>query len=351
MKLKNIYVLCPAGLKSGGADALHQLVYYLNRQNVCAKIVYTKGPYTNNDFSIPERYKTYVEDFLLEQDIVDSPENAVVITESFTKMRNQFENVKIYIWWLGINDNLTYGFLKKSIFLATLPVRMLTRWSCYKNRTFAIVKSVLNKEIYSFSKELSRVTHLCASYNAYNYVSNRSRNMVLLCIEPISKKFLDVYEHEKNHIVFLEKKDVVLYNPARNYTSIINKLSDYSADLKFEPLQGLNQQQLIEKYKTAKLYVDFGSFPGAERIPKEAVLFGCAIITGKRGASGYHGDVPIPEEYKFGDPENQIEEIAEKIRLVLKNYQQIYSDFDEYRNTVLNLEENFIKSLKEIFLQ
>ena len=142
-----------------------------------------------------------------------------------------------------------------------------------------------------------------------------------------------------------------MYNPVRNYNHILDKISSVAPELKFEPLRGLTQQQLVEKYKTSKLYVDFGAFPGAERIPKEAVLFGCAIITGKHGASGFHGDVPIPEEYKFGNPEKQIKEIAEKIRFVLINYERIYSDFDEYRNTVLDLEENFIKSLKEIFLK
>ena len=72
---------------------------------------------------------------------------------------------------------------------------------------------------------------------------------------------------------------------------------------------------------------------------QEAVLFGCAIITGKRGASGFHGDVPIPDEYKFGDPVSQIDEIVAKIRYVLDNYENVYSDFDEYRETVLNLED------------
>ena len=130
----------------------------------------------------------------------------------------------------------------------------------------------------------------------------------------------------------------------------MDKVSKVAPELKFEALRGLTQEQLIEIYETSKLYIDFGAFPGAERISKEAVLFGCAVITGKRGASGFHGDVPIPEEYKFGKPKKQINEIVEKIRHVLKNYEKVNSDFDEYRNTVLNLEENFIRSLKQIFL-
>ena len=213
----------------------------------------------------------------------------------------------------------------------------------------SMVRYVLNTESYPFNKESLTIAHLCASYHAFEYVSQRSHNKVFLCIEPISKLFLEKYLKEKNSS-WTSRNNVILYNPKRNYTNLVKKISQFDPELKFEPLQGLTQQQLIDKYKSSKLYVDFGGFPGAERIPKEAVLYGCAIITGKRGASGFHGDVPIPEEYKFENPENQIEEIVEKIRFVLKNYESVYSDFDEYRKTVLNLEDNFIRSLKEIFL-
>ena len=118
-----------------------------------------------------------------------------------------------------------------------------------------------------------------------------------------------------------------------------------------KPLTGLTQDEIVSKYMTSKLYVDFGAFPGAERIPKEAVLYGCAVITGKRGASSFHGDVPIPDEYKFGKPNKQIHEKNKKIRFVLQNYEKVYSDFDEYRETILNLEKKKKKSLGNIFLK
>ena len=36
-----IYVLCPADVKTGGTELLHQLVKTLNDEKVSAKIVYT----------------------------------------------------------------------------------------------------------------------------------------------------------------------------------------------------------------------------------------------------------------------------------------------------------------------
>ncbi len=344
-----IYILSPANIQSGGVDALHQLTYYLNCLNKKAILVYKAQGNERKHIGVLDRYKPYINHFIFEDDIVDSPENIVVVTESYTKDRFRYKKARVFIWWLGINKSLTWTLWKKVFFLGTLPLRILNNWSYYKKRTFAIVKFVLNKECYSFKNELPNVLHMCASYYAFDYVSKRSCNEVYLCIEPISKLFLDVFSREKKIISKESRKNVILYNSARNYNSIIKKLAALDADLIFEPLQGLNQQQLIEKYRTSKLYIDFGAFPGAERIPKEAVLFGCAIITGKRGASGFYGDVPIPDEYKFGNPKEQIGEIVVKIRHILDNYENIYPDFDEYRQTVLNLEENFKKSLCAIF--
>ena len=346
-----VYVVCPANSFSGGADALHQMVYYLNQMNVCAKIVYKVDDFNKDSVSIPDRYRVYVNDYLLESDIVDSLKNIIVVSESYTKERLKYKNAKVLIWWLGINENLTYNFWKKVFFLLTIPLRMLKNHNYYKNRTSSVIKTILNREIYPFKNELPGITHLCASYYAFDYVSRKSRNKVFLCIEPISKLFLNGYLKGKGDIPLEFRKDVILFNPARNYNKIIKKISDRAPELKFEPLRGFNQQQLIEKYASSKLYIDFGAFPGAERIPKEAVLYGCAIITGKRGASGFYGDVPIPNEYKFDDPEMQIDQIVKRIQYVLSDYKSVYHDFDEYRETVLNLEKKFIKSLTEVFIK
>lgn len=344
-----VYVLCPANSVTGGPDALHQMVFYLNKIGVAAKIVYVSDSSQEN-VSIPAPYQIYVDSFLRETDVVDSPENSIVVPEVLASRIKKIKKAKCYLWWLSINNSLKYRTSRKVVYFLTLPLRIVKNWKYYKGNTLKIVRFILNRNNYSFQNESSNITHLCASFYAYDYVSQRSKNQIVKCIEPISKLFLKIYSQEEKNISVQNRKDVILYNPVRKYNHILDKISKVAPELKFEPLRGLTQEQLIEKYKTSKLYIDFGAFPGAERIPKEAVLFGCAVITGKRGASGFHGDVPIPEEYKFGNPDSQIDEIVAKIRYVLDNYEKVYSDFDEYRNTVLNLEENFIRSLKEIFL-
>ncbi len=342
-----VYVLCPANIETGGPDALHQMVFYLKEIGVNAKIAYIAD--NKKNVSIPDRYKCYVDEFILKDEIDDDSNRFVIIPEHCVSEIRRFTKSNVFIWWLSVDNNIALPFYKRLFYVLKMPLLYLKHRNLFKNRVFTVVKSVLSAKTYQFEKESSNITHLCASYYALDYVSRRSHNSVLKCIEPISRQFLDIYTSEKKDISKENRNNVILYNPVRKYDDILKKIVAQAPELRFEPLQGLNLQQLIEKYKTSKLYIDFGAFPGAERIPKEAVLFGCAIITGKRGASGYHGDVPIPDDYKFDNPVFQIDEIVKKIRFVLDNYEKVYSDFDEYRETVLNLEENFIKSLKGIF--
>ncbi len=346
MRLKTIYVYCPNDIVTGGTDALHQIVYYLNSAGFNAKMVYFAFS-NKHQYTIPEAYTNYISSFILNEDVSDDPNSAIILPESAVHWQKKFRKAKVFIWWLSVDNNTNRSsFFWKLFFFATLPARVVVNWDYYKKRFGEAVVKTLQARTYSFKKELNNVEHICASHYAYDFVSKRSSKKVSLCIEPISKYFLEKYNESKPSLESQERNNAILYNP-RKSGSFVQQLAAFAPDLTFEPLAGLTQNQLIEKYKHAKLYVDFGPFPGAERIPKEAVLFGCSIITGRRGASNFYGDVPIPDEYKFADYQNQKEQIVQKIREILADYNEQNNNFDAYRNTVLNLEENFIKSLKE----
>ena len=64
-------------------------------------------------------------------------------------------------------------------------------------------------------------------------------------------------------------------------------------EINFIPLKGYNQKELISLIQGKHGLHWIWFFPGAERLPKEAVINGCLIITGRNGASNSHGDVHI----------------------------------------------------------
>lgn len=344
MKYNHVYVITPCFV-TGGPDALHQLVFYLKRLNIKADIVYVGE---DNKFKIPIPYQIYIKSFLTLNDIVDDEKNVIITPETHIYYMDMFSKIQKMIWWLSVDNNLKHRtFLNKLFFVSCMPFVLVKNRKLIKGHVFRYIKNRLSLKPYRFYRENSKIIHLCASYYAYDYVSLRSSNKIYKCIEPISKIFLEKY-YSLNNIKKLVRQDIVLYNPAKS-KKYVTKLIKKFPNIKFEALQGLTQEQLINKYLTSKVYIDFGSFPGAERMPKEAVLFGCAIITGKHGASNYYGDVSIPNEFKLNEKDIKISEVGKKIEESLKNYDNLYSRFDEYRNVVLSLEDSFMISLNKIF--
>ena len=118
----------------------------------------------------------------------------------------------------------------------------------------------------------------------------------------------------------------------------MHRLMDECLYIKFKPITGMTREQVIDTMRHAKLYVDFGEFPGRERMPREAALCGCCLITSKIGASAYAGD--FAHTYKFESKDSHIWAIAHKIRYVLANYSECRKDFDEFRNLLRSDRDN-----------
>lgn len=341
-----IYVFCPYGLITGGPDALHQLVYYLNKNNINASIVYCD--IKKKKLGIPDAYKVYIKDYLVCNDIVDSEENTLVYPETLSFYGKNYHKAKKVVWWLSVDNNTdnTNFFSKICILLKKIfSKKFFTSLIKKPNKIRYLINFFKNKKINFKDDKID--WHLCASYYAFNYVSSRTKKCSLL-IEPISLYFLS--NIPENFGEDLNREEIILYNPRKNFKftkKIINQKS--LKNVKFIPLTGYNQSQLCLLYQKSKLYIDFGEFPGAERIPKEAVINGCNILTGKNGASGFYNDVPILDSYKIESNSSNIKHICDTILNMVENYARIFHDFDIYRDTVKNLEKNFEIGILDFF--
>lgn len=98
----------------------------------------------------------------------------------------------------------------------------------------------------------------------------------------------------------------------------------------------------------AKVYIDFGSHPGKDRIPREAALSGCVVITGKRGAAANDIDINIPAEFKF-DIESTCGDIIKKIRDVFENFEENYRKQKNYRARILDDKPRFAREVAAAF--
>ena len=125
-----------------------------------------------------------------------------------------------------------------------------------------------------------------------------------------------------------ERSDVVLFNPAKA-TPFMQKIIDACPDVTFKPIQGMTRAEVIDTMRHSKLYVDFGEFPGRERMPREAVLCGCCLITSRLGSAAYYED--FSHSYKYESKDSHIWAIVNQIRYVLSHYEECRHDFDMFR--------------------
>lgn len=260
--------------------------------------------------------------------IEDVAGNFVIAPENAPWCLNGFRKAKKCIWWLSV----AYNHVNKG----TMKERLVH----LKRKT--LKQNVDNYRNVDFN--LRNCWHLCGSKYAYLEVRNRfPKSVVEYMVEPISLDFLLM----DNSNVSQERESIVLYNPAKPS----KRMSELLVRGKFNyvPLEGLAPIGLAEMYKKSKLYVDFGEFGGPERMPKEAVYFGCNILVAKHNAASNDFDVAIPEKYKVGDGED-IERVERRIADMLDNYEKQKSDFLPFKTKVENLEKVFCDYIQKVFV-
>ncbi|MFN4149614.1 MAG: hypothetical protein ACK4IX_01625, partial [Candidatus Sericytochromatia bacterium] len=142
------------------------------------------------------------------------------------------------------------------------------------------------------------------------------------------------------------RNNVVLYNPIKGieYTK---RLMASSPEIDFVSIENMDRNKISELMHKSKVYIDFGFHPGQDRLPREAVASGCAILTNKKGSAFFFEDVPLTDEYKFQD--FNIEQIKSKIVDIFDNFNLHYNRFERYRMMINNHEKALDSQIKYCF--
>lgn len=320
------YIFAPANYGSGGPEALHQLAYYMRKLGMEAFVVYYE--YSGFVDAKPiERYLQYETMTAKYEDIEDEPGNYVIAPENAPWCLNGIKKAQKCIWWLSLG----FSQVKKG---------------SVGERLMLLKHETLGQSVKSYrgvAYDLRKCWHFCGSKYAYLEVRNMfPQSKVEYLVEPISLDFLRM----GNSNLSQEREDMVLYNPAKpskRMTQLLNR-----GKFNYVLLKGFTPVGLAEMYNKAKLYVDFGDFGGPERMPKEAVYFGCNILVTNHNAASNDFDVAIPEKYKVAEDET-IEQVEGRLADMLEHYVEQYTDFFPFKTKVEKLEENFYKQIQNVF--
>ena len=295
---------CPAKLATGGTEGIHNLVHYLNKAGADAKILYEGTDLQNPQ---PTEYAKYECEYVTEYPKGFS--GLVIFPEVWGNRvaESKYQHCMTAINWQGVDVYNWHTPISKR------------GWFMYNKSTI----------------------HIAASEYAMDYLEKLGLRPIKIsdCLnDAYFQDFTEEYERE----------NIVLYNPTsvkltKFQIAVMEKCKPYG--VKFQPLKGYTQSELIDLFRHRKLYIDFGVFSGRERLPREAVMCGCTILTSNKGTAGYYKDNSILEKYKCDNEDYAVQMIL----YLLEHYEQCRHDFDEYRRLLKADKLAYPDEVKELY--
>lgn len=256
--MKTIYILCLAGVRTGGPEALHQLSDALLEQGFPARMVY----YTWEEVAALERASpgagysfgfrgNEVTDYDRYQkrpvSAVPNDDNSVIVLpEPLCHLAPLFNRSTVLIWWLSVDNG--FGALSKV------------------NLNHLHAENVWHAAQSQYAERFLEALNLPFGGMLSDYTADLSK---LVAPQP--------WFERKKIIVFNENPHKV----TASFDAFSDKIREIDPDILVVKAQG-TRDQMASLFASAQVYVDLGSMPGKDRMPREALSMGCFVVLGPR---------------------------------------------------------------------
>jgi len=267
-----------------------------------------------------DRYSDYDVAFV---DSLPTSFDRVLIPEVYPYLAGYFGFSKnIILWWLSADN------------FFVMRQRIHDRPDVAKNFDF-----------FPTFDDLSNCTNIFQSRYAKNVVSTKMqlKDDDVLFTSPLNYRFRDqTFEAAR-----ASRNNDVLFNPAKN-SHIYLHLNPLLPEINFVPVQSMATAEVLERLRAAKIYLDLGTHPGRDRLPREAATQGCCVITSNTGAAAVYEDYPFSEHYKLDidDIQSLPDRLNEVYRKICGQHSAAYADFGEYRHFISGESERFDSALQ-----
>ena len=320
-----IYIICPGNYNSGGPELCHQLCSQLIQFGVDARMVYIEKQNFNGGDPVHDFYKKYHLPYTFE--VENAEQNVLIVPEYFSEYLYISEKIQRVLWWMSVDNYIKV--ITQSI--NAIRLNPLSR--------------PMPKFFY-FGKGDDDLIHFVQSEYARQFVklNGIADDKIYSVGDYLNQTFL----RRAAQVDLSYKENIVAYNPKKGF-EITKQLIKLAPDIDWRPIQNMTPEQVQELLSRAKIYIDFGKHPGKDRIPREAAISGCVVITGKQGAAANNIDINIPNEFKFDEKSTTPIEIVNKIRYVFENFPDAYKKQENYRARLLNEQKQFTKQVFNAF--
>jgi hypothetical protein len=296
------YIICPY-FETGGPEAMHQLCHELNSLGKEAYIVYINRPKdTEKQILYTESYSnikntTSIED--IKDNILIFPE---IYTSEWLRTHIKIQNIRMAVWWLSLNNAVSFDSLPGNVKDTTIIHLFQSHY----------VKDAILKNLNESTSQ--------TWFDLHDYTRELFTNAYIT--NAFDNKF--------------ERGNMIAYNPTKDFISS-NLIQKW--DLRSLPLVDLSPTIMLYKLHECKIYVDLGAHPGKDRIPREAAMSGCVVITNLLGAAVNDVDIPITEKVDGPDDLNTL------IKSIFEDYNTYYEKQKSYRDWISNEKERFIEQI------
>lgn len=304
------FIVCPAYIATGGTELLHQFSKCLTDNNIENYMIYRNSNGVN--CPTPPTFSKY--DVKYVSSYVDARDSVLVLPETQIHCVDWCQKGIAMIWWLSVDNYL----------------------SSYNNQI-----RVNNVDIFKL-KERDNAVHFVQSHYAKFFVENK--------LGIVNSYFLmdyindEIVEFAKENVNYKDRQNICIYNPKKGYEKMKPVIDACRKDITWVPLIGLKPSEISKLMSISKLYVDFGHHPGKDRIPREAAICGCCVLTNKKGSAAFKEDVNIPERYKVNNVDD-IDDVLNKVYDLVDNYEERKFEYSNYRESIASEKNEFITDL------
>lgn len=318
---KNIYIICPPKIATGGPEALHQLGFILNQLGFNAHMLYSKWKVN----PVHPFYKRYKVPFVTK--IIDNHETILIIPESMTNLIAKYPLSEKKIWWLSLDF-----------------YEVLMNYRGRKKNIINVIFSSKKYKEYNFESNPT-VTHWYQSHRTKLFLETKKiDNPIAYLCDYVTELFLE----DLPDLMDIKKENIITYNPKKGLEvieSFKNELPQYT----WIPLKGMTREEMRDLLRKTKLHVDFGYFPGRDKIPREALVSGCCLLTGRGGTAEFAEDLGIPNKYKLHPNEQKQEIIIPLIVQIMTDFEEVRDEFMPFREFVMTEKDRMIDDVKKLF--
>ena len=321
-----VYIICPGNFYTGGTELCHQLCSQLIQFGIDSTIYYFQisASFTKEN-PVHDQLKKYHVPYAFEWE--DMPQNILIVPEGSTDGLYFTKNIQRVIWWMSVNN-----------YISSIA-------EIFREHLKAPLAEPLTR-LFQFSETDREIEHFVQSEYARQFLKlNGVPDDKIFMVEDYLNP---VFISRAAQVDLSRKKNFVAYNPKKGL-EVTKQLIKLAPDIDWRPIESMTPAQVQNLLAEAKIYIDFGKHPGKDRIPREAAISGCVVITGKRGAAANDVDINIPDEFKFDERITEPQQVVVKIREVFENFEAAHAKQAAYRARILDDKNRFAKEVAEAF--